>query len=196
MNLYPTKIKKNDRKANIYIWSFSAFIFIAITLLEKLELHVNLGFDPHIFAMLSAITNGMVALLLIWALLLVRKGDIDGHRKVMESAMYLSVFFLLFYVLHHLFTGSTLYGDMNHDGEVTDSEKAVVGKLRYLYYFIISTHITLAGIVMPFVLFSAYRALTGEIAIHRKLVKYTFPIWLYVAITGVIVYLMISPYYV
>jgi putative membrane protein len=79
---------------------------------------------------------------------------------------------------------------------VSDDEKTAAGMIRYVYYFIISTHITLAGIVMPFVLYSAYRALIGEIPQHKKLVRYTFPIWLYVAITGVVVYLMISPYYI
>jgi len=101
----------------------------------------------------------------------------------------------VFYIAHHLFTGETKYGDINHDGLLSDDEISLAGKMRYVYYVIISTHVTLAGIVMPFVLYSAYRGLTGEFSLHKKLVRYTFPIWLYVAVTGVIVYLMISPYY-
>jgi putative membrane protein len=103
---------------------------------------------------------------------------------------------LVFYIAHHLFTGETKYGDLNHDSLLSDEEKSLAGMARYIYYFIISTHVLLAGIVMPFVLYSAYRALTSEFEKHKKLVRYTFPIWLYVAITGVIVYLMISPYYI
>ncbi len=195
MNLYPTSIAKNDRKANWIIWGFSVVVFLAVTLLERVEIEVDLGFDPHIFALCSAVINALVAVLLLLALSKVRQGDIAGHRRLMESAMYLSVFFLVFYILHHLFTGSTLYGDTDHDGVVSEAEKLAAGNIRYLYYFIISTHITLAGLVMPFVLFSAYRALVGEVSKHKKLVKYTYPIWLYVAITGVIVYVMIRQYY-
>jgi putative membrane protein len=78
---------------------------------------------------------------------------------------------------------------------LSDDEKSIAGMFRYVYYVIISTHVTLAGLVMPFVLFSAYRALTSEFDKHKKLVRYTYPIWLYVAITGVVVYLMIAKYY-
>lgn len=109
--------------------------------------------------------------------------------------MALSVLFLVFYILHHLLTGETKFGDSDHDGLLSEAEKLQAGGLRYVYYVIISTHITLAGLVMPFVLYSAYRALIGEYGKHKKLVRYTFPIWLYVAVTGVIVYWMISPYY-
>lgn len=113
----------------------------------------------------------------------------------MLFTMALSVLFLVFYIAHHLFTGETKYGDLDHNGLLSDDEKSLAGSLRFVYYFIISTHITLAGVVMPFVLYSAYRGLTGEYTTHKKLVRYTFPVWLYVAVTGVIVYLMISPFY-
>lgn len=188
-------MKKNDKQAHILIWIFSAIVFLAVTVLDRITLEVNLGFDPHLFAKLSALVNSLVSILLIAGLLTIKKKHIDKHKKIMLSAMALSVLFLVFYILHHLFTGETKFGDTDHNGLLSDEEKGLAGSLRYLYYFIISTHITLAGIVMPFVLYSAYRALIGEYAQHKKLVRYTFPIWLYVAITGVIVYFMISPYY-
>ena len=187
--------QKNDKKAHILIWIFSAIVFLAVTILDKLTLDVNLGFNPHIFALLSAGINSMVSVLLIAGLIFVKQKKYQLHKNTMIFTMALSVLFLVFYIAHHLFTGETKYGDLNHDGLLSDKEKSLAGTARYLYYFIISTHITLAGIVMPFVLYSAYRALTGEFSIHKKLVRYTFPIWLYVAVTGVIVYLMISPYY-
>ena len=187
--------QKNDTKAHILIWIFSAIVFLAVTILDKLTLDVNLGFNPHIFALLSAGINSMVSVLLIAGLIFVKQKKYQLHKNTMMFTMALSVLFLVFYIAHHLFTGETKYGDLNHDGLLSDEEKSLAGTARYLYYFIISTHITLAGIVMPFVLYSAYRALTGEFSIHKKLVRYTFPIWLYVAVTGVIVYLMISPYY-
>lgn len=190
-------ITKNDRKAHIAIWILSSVVFCLIFFLEK---YVNLdasslGFDPHIFAMLSALVNSGVALGLIWALILVKKKNYEGHKKVMLGTMVLSIFFLIFYIAHHLFTGQTSYGDLNHDGILSIDEETAAGSLRYIYYFIIATHIVLAGIIMPFVLYTAYRALVGEYSIHKKLARWTFPIWLYVAITGVLVYVLISPYY-
>lgn len=188
-------IQKNDKKATILIWIFSAIVFLAVTILDRVTLEVNLGFDPHIFAKMSAGVNALVAVLLLVALELVRQKMYKEHKNVMMITMLLSILFLVFYIAHHLFTGETKYGDLNHDGILSMDEKEAAGWLRYLYYVIISTHILLAGIVMPFVLFSAYRGLTAEFDKHKKLVRFTFPIWLYVAITGVSVYLLISPYY-
>jgi len=187
--------QKNDKKAHILIWIFSAIVFLAVTILDKITLDVNLGFNPHIFAMLSAGVNSVVSVLLIVGLVFVKQRKYQLHKNTMMFTMALSVLFLVFYIAHHLFTGETKYGDINHDGLLSDDEISLAGTMRYVYYVIISTHVTLAGIVMPFVLYSAYRGLTGEFSLHKKLVRYTFPIWLYVAITGVNVYLMISPYY-
>jgi putative membrane protein len=187
--------QKNDKKAHILIWIFSAIVFLAVTILDKITLDVNLGFNPHIFAMLSAGVNSIVSVLLVVGLLFVKQKKYQLHKNTMMFTMALSVLFLVFYIAHHLFTGETKYGDINHDGLLSDDEISLAGKMRYVYYVIISTHVILAGIVMPFVLYSAYRGLTGEFSLHKKLVRYTFPIWLYVAVTGVIVYLMISPYY-
>lgn len=113
----------------------------------------------------------------------------------MLTAISLSVLFLLSYIAHHLLAGDTKYGDLNHDGIVSLDEKALAGNLRMIYYFILITHIPLAAIILPFILFTAYRALTGEYDKHKKLVRITWPVWFYVAVTGVVVYLMISPYY-
>ncbi len=187
--------QKNDKKAHILIWIFSAIVFLAVTILDKITLDVNLGFNPHIFAMLSAGVNSIVSVLLVVGLLFVKQKKYQLHKNTMMFTMALSVLFLVFYIAHHLFTGETKYGDINHDGLLSDDEISLAGTMRYVYYVIISTHVTLAGIVMPFVLYSAYRGLTGEFSLHKKMVRYTFPIWLYVAVTGVIVYLMISPYY-
>jgi len=187
--------QKNDKKAHILIWIFSAIVFLAVTILDKITLDVNLGFNPHIFAMLSAGVNSIVSVLLVVGLLFVKQKKYQLHKNTMMFTMALSVLFLVFYIAHHLFTGETKYGDINHDGLLSDDEISLAGTMRYVYYVIISTHVILAGIVMPFVLYSAYRGLTGEFSRHKKLVRYTFPIWFYVAITGVIVYLMISPYY-
>jgi putative membrane protein len=132
---------------------------------------------------------------LIAALSAVKKGFYLLHKRLMLVAIILSLLFLISYICHHLFTGETRYGDIDHNGILTADEKSLTGSLRFVYYFILLTHIPLAGIILPFILFTAYRGLTGEYARHKKLSKITWPVWLYVAVTGVIVYLMISPYY-
>jgi len=188
-------ISKNDKKARVIIFSFSLVIFILISALGKYKLNVNLGFDEHIFAKANAVINSIVAVLLLAGLYYAKTGRYNTHRNIMLTAMALSVLFLLSYVLHHLFAGEARFGDVNHDGVVNEAEKATVGSIRYFYYILLSTHILLAGIVLPFILFTAYRALINENAAHRKLAKITWPVWLYVAVTGPVVYLMISPYY-
>ena len=94
-----------------------------------------------------------------------------------------------------LFAGEARFGDIDHNGVLTETEKVTAGSMRMVYYFVLATHIPLAGIVLPFILFTAYRALIGEFDKHKKLVRITWPVWFYVAVTGVIVYLMIRPYY-
>lgn len=187
--------KKNDKKARVLIFTFSVIVFAAVLLLSRVKLDVNLGFDVHLFAKANAIINSSVAFLLIVALVAVKYKNYKLHRNIMLTAMFLSVLFLMSYICHHLFAGETRFGDTDLDGIVTETEKAAVGSSRMIYYIILGTHIPLAGIILPFILFSAYRALTGDFEKHKKLVRITWPIWFYVAVTGVTVYWMISPYY-
>ena len=137
----------------------------------------------------------MVAILLLAGLFSIKQKKYLLHKKIMLSAIVLSVLFLLSYIVHHLLAGDTKYGDINHDGILSIDEKNLAGNLRLIYYFILITHIPLAAIILPFILFTAYRALTGEYDKHKTLVRITWPVWFYVAVTGVLVYLMISPYY-
>ena len=188
-------LEKNDKKARLLILSFSAIVFVAVTALERVTLEVDLGFDPHIFAMISAGINSVVALLLVAGLLTAKRGAYKAHRNLMLTAILLSVFFLVFYIAHHLFSGSTLYGDLDKNGVVDETEITAAGSLRNLYRVLLGTHILLAGISLPFILFSAYRALTNDNAAHRKIAKITWPMWFYVAVTGPLVYWMISRYY-
>jgi putative membrane protein len=187
--------EKNDKKARNLIFLFSVALFAAIVLLSRVNIQVNLGFDVHLFAKANAIINSLVALFLLAALIAVKLKNYKLHRNIMLSALMLSVLFLLSYVCHHLFAGDTKFGDVNHDEILSITEKENVGTLRVIYYIILGTHVPLAGIILPFILFSAYRGLTGEFAKHKKLARVTWPIWFYVAVTGVLVYWMISPYY-
>lgn len=189
-------LQKNDKKAKLFIFTVSAIVFIAVTFLGRFSLQVDLPFNKHTFATANAIINGLVSILLIAGVATVKRKKFALHKTIMQAAILLSVLFLVSYICHHLFTDPTKFGDIDHNDIVTEDEKKAVGFRYGLYYIILLTHIPLAGIILPFILFSAYRALIGEYEKHKKLVRYTWPIWFYVAVSGVIVYLMINPYYV
>lgn len=188
-------ITKNDSRARIIIFLFSIVVFVAVTALERVTLDVDLGFDEHLFAQFNALINTVVALLLVVGLVMAKNGKYKSHKNVMLTAMGLSVLFLVSYICHHLFAGSTLYGDVDKNGVVSAAEKLEAGSMRMVYFFILGTHILLAGLSLPLILFTAYRALINENAVHRRLAKITWPIWFYVALTGPVVYWMISKYY-
>jgi putative membrane protein len=99
------------------------------------------------------------------------------------------------YVAYHMTSITTVFGDTDHNGNLEDAEKLALGSIRYVYYFILFTHITLSVVIIPFVLFTFVRGISGSYERHKKLARVTYPMWMYVAITGVIVYFMISPYY-
>ena len=174
-------LKKNDKQARLLILTVSFVVFAAVVFLSRFTLQVDLGFDVHVFALANAVINSIVTILLIWAFVAVKGRNYELHKKLMLWAMGLSVLFLVSYIAHHLLAGETKFGG--------------AGAMKGIYYFILATHIPLAAIILPFILFTAYRGLTGEFANHRKLSKYTWPLWLYVSITGVLVYMFISPYY-
>ena len=173
--------KKNDVRARSLIIAVSIIVFAAIVVLSKVKLNVQLGFDEHLFAKINAVIKTTDSILLLDGLIAVKNKKYLLHKRIMITAIILSCLFLVSYICHHLFTGETKFG-----GKVT---------IRYIYYFILGTHIVLAGIILPFILFTAYRAMIGEWPRHKKLARITWPIWFYVAVTGVVVYFMISPYY-
>ncbi|MHA4843113.1 DUF420 domain-containing protein [Flavitalea antarctica] len=174
-------IRKNDKVARLLIVILSVVVFAAVVILSRVKVNVDLGFDVHLFATFNAIVNSMVSVLLLGGLVMVKQKKFELHKRIMIAAILLSALFLVSYICHHLFAGDTKFG-----GE---------GTIRIVYFFILITHIFLAAIILPFILFTAYRALTGEYNRHTKLARITWPIWFYVSVTGVIVYLMISPYY-
>ncbi len=177
----PPSIKRNDKLAFVLIIAVSAIVFAAVVFLSKVTYKVNLGFDKYIFARLNALINTFVTLLLLGALYAVREKRYRTHKRLMIWAIAFSVLFLVFYICHHLFTDSTAYGGS--------------GLPKLVYYFVLATHIILAGLILPFILFTAYRGLAADYHMHKKLARFTWPLWLYVAVSGVIVFLMINPYY-
>jgi putative membrane protein len=188
-------IAKNDRMANWLIGIFSVVVFLVVVVLSKFKLDVELGFDVHIFATINAFVNATIAVILVAALVAVKQKNYLLHKKFMMTALVLSILFLLSYIAHHLLAGEAKYGDTNHDGLVDDAEKLAAGAMRVVYLIILATHIILAALILPFILFTAYRGLTSEFPAHKKLARITWPLWFYVAVTGPVVYFMISPFY-
>ncbi len=181
MDFPKATLKKNDKLANIIIWSLSVVVFAVVVILHELKIEIDLGFDVHVFARINAGINALVALLLLLALYFVKAKKFIIHKRLMNMAIVLSLLFLLSYIAHHVLADSTSYGGQ--------------GAFKIIYYVVLITHILLAGLSLPFILFTAYRASVAEFSAHKKLARYIYPIWLYVAITGVLVYFMISPYY-
>lgn len=195
--MLPAAWKKNDKKAKRLIIIFSIIVFIAVSILGRYNLagKVDLSFDVHLFALANAVINGTVAVLLLAGLYAVRHKNYLLHKRIMLTAMFLSVLFLLSYICHHLFAGEAIFGETDGVKGLSEAERAAAGTMRTIYLFILATHIPLAGLALPFILFAAYKALTGDYAKHKKLVRIIWPLWLYVAITGVVIYIMIRPYY-
>jgi putative membrane protein len=172
-----TKQPKN--KYNLWIWIISIVVPVAVAVLFTVRIPgvERMGFLPPIYATINALT----AVILIISVIQIKKGNRKNHEFLMKTAILLSLLFLLLYIAYHMTSDSTKYGG---DGIV-----------KYLYYFILITHIMLSITVIPFVLITYVRAITGKFEKHKAIARITFPLWLYVAITGVIVYVMISPYY-
>ncbi|PZR21784.1 MAG: DUF420 domain-containing protein [Flavobacterium psychrophilum] len=186
-----------EKKYNIWIIILSLAIPLVVALLMVVKLK-DLGFDVKPLSFLPPIyatINGITAVVLVTAVWAIKNGKQDLHEKLMKFAICLSVAFLGMYVAYHMTSESTAFGDINHDGVADAIEKAKVGSIRYLYYFILLTHILLSVIIIPFVLLTYVRALSKSFLRHKKLARITYPMWLYVAVTGVIVYVMISKYY-
>ncbi|TGD58354.1 DUF420 domain-containing protein [Flavobacterium humi] len=173
-----------EKKYNVWITILSIAIPLVVALLFGVNLR-KLGYDVKPLSFLPPIyatINGITAVVLVWAVIAIKNGKRKLHENLMKTAIALSVAFLAMYVAYHMTSIETKFGG--------------TGIIRPIYFFILITHILLSIVIIPLVLVTYVRALSQRFDRHKKIAKITFPIWLYVAVTGVIVYLMISPYYV
>lgn len=190
-------VVRNEAKYKMWITILSIAIPVAVAVLFGVNLR-ELGVDVEPLTFLPPVyagINGLTALLLVFAVLAIKNGNRKRHESLIKLALVCSSLFLLMYVAYHMTSDSTLFGDSNHNGTLESNELEGVGFGRYFYFFILISHILLSIIIIPFVLVTYTRAFLGKFDAHKKIAKIAFPLWLYVAITGVIVYLMISPYY-
>jgi putative membrane protein len=168
-----------EKKLNLlsYIVSFVVLLLVGMMRRYKIQTDIDFSFLPPIHASLNAIA----AVILVAALYFIKNGQVENHRKAIYAAMVCSGLFLLSYVLYHFTTPETRYG-----GE---------GIMRTLYFLLLITHVVLAAVILPFILLTFTRAYTNQFERHKKMARWVFPLWLYVAITGPICYLMLKPYY-
>lgn len=172
-------VEENKEPYKKLIIALSVIIPLAVAVLlstPKIQ-----GFDLTFLPPIYATLNGLTAIFLVSAVIAIKNGNRNVHERLVKICILLSSAFLVLYIAYHITSEETKFGG--------------IGPIRYLYFFILITHILLSVVVIPFVLFTYVRALSGNFERHRALAKFTFPLWLYVAVTGVIVYLMISPYY-
>ncbi len=188
---------QNEKKVKSITYITTVAICVVVILLnQKLIPHPN-TFPNFIYKLptLNAILNGLCSILLILSLLAIKNKNIALHKKLNLTAFALSSLFLISYVTAHYFIPDTKYGDVDHDGIISVAERAAVSVIKPIYVIILVSHIFLAAAVLPLILLSFYYGLTDQRQKHKKLTRFSYPIWLYVTITGVVVYLMINKYY-
>lgn len=187
---------KNDKVLLRTIMVVSVVVPLLVGVLMVMPYKFSLP-KPMVMSLpvLNAAINSLTSVLLMIGLLFILQGKTLWHKRAMLGAMGLGAIFLISYVIYHASAPSTKYGDLNGDFLVDAAEMAAIASTAGIYYFVLLSHIVLAAIVLPFVLLAVHYALTGKMERHRKTVRWAYPIWLYVSVTGVVVYFMISPYY-
>ncbi len=180
-----------------FVAAISVFVFVVVLVLNRHLIPAPAtvpSFVPFL-PKLNAILNGTCSVLLLISLYFIKQKNIKMHKRINILTFCLSSLFLVSYILFHYLNPETKFGDLNGDGVLSPDELAAVGSVRTIYLTILTSHIILAAGVLPLILLSFYRGLQMQVEKHKKLVRWTFPIWLYVTVTGVIVYFMIAPYY-
>lgn len=187
----------SDKAVFRLVMAVSLLVLAAVVLLNRQVLPKPETIPAFAYSLpaLNAFINGTCSVLLLLSLYFIRRKNIVVHKRLNITTFILSSIFLVSYVTYHYLADDTRYGDLDHNKVVDDAEIAAAGAMRTVYFIILITHIILAAVVLPLVLLTFYRGLKGDVERHRKIARFTFPIWLYVTVTGVVVYLMISPYY-
>ncbi len=189
--------KQNDKTVFKIVLAVSILVCLIIVVLNQKLIPVPDSFPRFIYKLplVNAILNGTCSVLLIFSLLAIKKRNIQLHKKLNLTAFILSALFIITYVTAHYFIPDTIFGDVDHNHILDDSERAAVSGIRTPYLVLLLSHIFLAVIVLPLVLLSFYYGLKDDRVKHRKITRFSYPIWLYVTVTGVVVYWLISPYY-
>jgi putative membrane protein len=184
-----------SKRLGIAAWILTAVVLGLVGMMRRVKIPLPEGVDFSFLPPVHAAVNAAAAVVLIIALIAVMKGRIALHRRMIMTAMGLSVLFLLSYVAYHFTSNEVKFGDANFDGVVDAAEKARAGGMRTVYLLLLASHIILAAVSLPFILFTFIAGWTNRFQAHRKLARWVFPLWLYVAVTGPVCYWMLRPYY-
>jgi putative membrane protein len=176
-------------------WILSTVVLLLVVAMQKIKLPLPDGWSTSFLPPIHAGINAVAAVVLLVSLICIKLGNVRMHRATMVLAMILSVLFLLSYVTYHITNPEVKFGDVNSDGLVSPAEKLSVGSMRTAYLLLLITHIVSAAVSLPFILFTFIAGWTNRFAAHRKLARWVFPLWLYVAVTGPVCYWMLKPYY-
>jgi putative membrane protein len=183
------------KKLNLLVWIISAAVLGLVVMMQKIKIPLPEGADLSSLPGFHALLNSMAAVFLVLAIRAIKNGKVILHQKMIYAAFICSLVFLLSYVTYHITTPATLFGDANKDGLLSSAEREAVSGSRPYYLFILISHIGLAALSFPFILRTFVHAFTNQFEKHRKLSKKVFPVWLYVAVTGPVVYFFLQPYY-
>jgi putative membrane protein len=177
------------------VWVVTAVVLLVVIVLNIIPAPSTVPSFLYLFPHIIGGINAACAVLLVISLIFIKNKKIQAHKITNVITFILSSIFLIFYIIFHVYVKDTKFGDADHNGILSAGEAAAAGTVRYVYYLILITHILLAAIVLPLILVSFFRGFNMQIEKHKKIVRWAYPVWLYVAVTGVVVYLMISPYY-
>ena len=183
------------RRLKVVVWMVTAVVLLLVGMMRRVKIALPEGMDFGFLPPVHAGLNTLAALALVGALVAIKRGKPALHQRFINGAMVLSGLFLLSYVTYHFTSGETIYGDTSGDGVLDEVEKAAVGGMRTGYVVLLISHIVLAAGSLPFILMTYVYGFTAQFAKHRRLARRVFPVWLYVAVTGPVCYLLLRPYY-
>lgn len=183
-----------EKKLNTAAWVITVAVLLLVGLMRRVKF-LDIGVDTSFLPAFHALLNSLAAVFLILALVFIKQKKVELHRRMIYAALSASLLFLLSYVVYHFTNQEVLFGDTDHNGVVDASELAVAGTARTIYLVVLFSHIVLAALILPFILLTFIKAYTGQYDKHRKMARWVYPVWLYVAITGPICYFLLEPYY-
>jgi putative membrane protein len=183
------------KQLNVAAWIITGVVLILVGLMRRVKIPLPEGVDFGFLPPFHATMNALTAVVLLVALYFIKQKNVQAHQRAIFTAMAFSVLFLLSYVAYHFTTPETIFGDLNHDGQLSAEELAAVGSTRTVYLVILLSHIVLAAVSLPFILFTFIRGYTGQVERHKKMARWVWPVWFYVAVTGPVAYFMLMPYY-
>ena len=182
-------------KLKVLAWIVSGLVLGLVMVMRRITIPLPDGVELSFLPPIHALINTLACFALVGALVAIKNGRVEAHRKFITGALALSVLFLLSYVAYHFTTPETIFGETDGVAGLSAEEKAAVGPLRSVYLALLIPHILLAGISLPFILITLIYAVTNQFEKHRRMARWVFPMWLFVAVTGPICYFMLRPYY-